>query len=134
MPSSAALWSEVFNINQGTVKQCQGAAQYISQDQAFSFQKQVQFEPGSSSDLGSATSPDPELQPQSSTPHQVPQSNQTFDVSQIPFQSGVRDAATIAVEVSAAAAAQVSKEFQCMWEPKIAKLKGGYSADTELVF
>ena len=133
-PSSSALQDEVFNIIPGTVNQHRGAAQYSSQDQAFSFQKQVRFEPGSSPDLGSATSPDPELQPQSSTPHHVPQPNPTFDVSRIPFQSGVQDAATIAVEVSAAAAVQASKEFWHMWEPKITKLKGGYSADAELVF
>ena len=36
--------------------------------------------------------------------------------------------------MSAAAVAQVSKEFQHMWELKITKLKGGYSADAELVF
>ena len=63
--------------------------------------------------------------------------NQTFDVSQIsPLTSaGVhQDVAVIAVEVSATTAAQASKEFQCMWEPKITKLKGGYLADAELVF
>ena len=45
-----------------------------------------------------------------------------------------QDAATIAAEVSAAAAAQASKEFWHMREPKITKLHGGYSADAELVF
>ena len=40
----------------------------------------------------------------------------------------------IVAEVSAAAAAQASKEFQHMWEPKITKFKGGYLADTELIF
>ena len=45
-----------------------------------------------------------------------------------------QDAATIAAEVSAAAAAQASKEFWRMREPKITKLRGGYSADAELVF
>ena len=133
-PSSSALWDVVFNIILGTVNQCQGAAQYNSQDQAFSFQKQVRFKPRSSPDLGSTPSPDPELWPQSSTLHRVPPSNQTFNVSQIPFQSGVQDATTIAAEVSASAAAQASKEFRHMREPKITKLKGGYSADTELVF
>ena len=64
----------------------------------------------------------------------VPQPNQTFDISRIPFQSGIQDTAHIAVEVSAAAAVQASKEFWHMWEPKITKLKGGYSADAELVF
>ena len=41
VPSNTALWDEVFNIIPGTVNQHQGAAQYSSQDQAFSFQKQV---------------------------------------------------------------------------------------------
>ena len=45
-----------------------------------------------------------------------------------------QDAATIVAEVSVAAAAQASKEFQRMWEPKITKLHGGYSADAELMF
>ena len=40
-----------------------------------------------------------------------------------------RNVATIAAEVSAAAAAQASKEFHRMREPKITKLRGGYSAD-----
>ena len=62
--------------------------------------------------------------------------NQTFDVSGIPPANldNAQDAATIAAEVSAAAAAQASKEFRCMREPKITKLCGGYSADTELMF
>ena len=62
--------------------------------------------------------------------------NRTFDVSGIlPTNLGaMHDAATIAAEVSAAAAAQASKEFRRMWEPKITKLRGGYSADAELVF
>ena len=38
------------------------------------------------------------------------------------------------MEVSAAAAVQASKEFWHMREPKITKLKGGYSANAELVF
>ena len=48
--------------------------------------------------------------------------------------SSHQDAAVIAAEVSAAMAAQASKEFCCMHEPKMTKLKGGYSADVELVF
>ena len=62
--------------------------------------------------------------------------NKTFDVSGIsPTNLGVaHDAATIAAEVSAAAAAQVSKEFWHMREPKITKLHGRYSADAEMVF
>ena len=134
VPSGTALWDEVFNIILGTVNQCWGATQYNSQDQAFSFQKQVRFEQGSSPDLGSTTSPDPGLQPQSLMPHRLPQPNQTFNVSGIPFQSGVQDAATIATEVLTATAVQASKEFWHMWEPKITKLKGGYSSDAKLVF
>ena len=45
-----------------------------------------------------------------------------------------QDAATIAAEVLAAAVAQASKEFWCMWEPKITKLRGGYLADAKLIF
>ena len=40
----------------------------------------------------------------------------------------------IAAEVSAAAAVQMSKEFCRMREPKITKLRGGYSADAKLMF
>ena len=61
--------------------------------------------------------------------------NQTFDISHIPPMTGSpQDAAAIAAEVSAAAAAQVSKEFCQMWDPKITKFKGGYLADAELTF
>ena len=63
VPSNTALWDEVFSIIPKMVNQRWGAVQYRSQDQAFSFQKQVRFEPGSSPDLGSTTSPDPGLQP-----------------------------------------------------------------------
>ena len=52
--SKAGLCQEVFNILPGTVNQCRGAAQYESQDQAFSFHKQVRFEDNNSS---------PELRP-----------------------------------------------------------------------
>ena len=51
-----------------------------------------------------------------------------------PLASNPQDAATIVAEVLAAAAAQASKEFRRMREPKITKLKGGYSADAELIF
>ena len=47
--SKTGLHQEVFNILPGTVNQRRGAAQYESQDQAFSFQKQVRFEDNSSS-------------------------------------------------------------------------------------
>ena len=102
-----------------TVNQHWGATKYNSQDQAFSFQKQVRFEQGSSPDLSSNASAGPDSQPQSSTPHWLPQPNQTFDISQIPFHSGVQDAATIGMEGLAAAAAQASKEFRVMCELKI---------------
>ena len=52
--SKAGLHQEVFNILPGTVNPCRGAAQYKSQDQAFSFHKQVRFEDNNSS---------PELRP-----------------------------------------------------------------------
>ena len=134
MQSGTALWEEVFNLILGTVNQCWGAAQYNSQDQAFSFQKQVSFKQGSNPDLGSNPSAGP-VPPQSSTPHRSSHpANHTFDVSHIPFQSGVQDAVTITAEVSAAVAVQASKEFCQMREPKITKLKGGYSMDAELIF
>ena len=61
--------------------------------------------------------------------------NHTFDVSWIsPLTSNPQDAATIVAEVSAAAVAQMSKEFWWMREPKITKFKGRYSADAELIF
>ena len=63
--------------------------------------------------------------------------NRTFDVSQISPLALVgvhQDVAVIAVEVSVATAAQAPKEFQCMQEPKIIKLMGGYLADAELMF
>ena len=61
--------------------------------------------------------------------------NQTFDVSHIPNLTSVpQDAAAIAAEVLAAAAAQALKEFCRMRDPKITKFKGGYSADAELTF
>ena len=61
--------------------------------------------------------------------------NRTFDISQIaPLSGNPQDAVTIAAEVSAAVAAQASKEFRHMCEPKITKFKGGYSADAEVVF
>ena len=67
-----------------------------------------------------------------STPFCMPSTvphNRTFDVSSMaPLASNTQDAATIVAEVSAAAAAQASKEFCRMREPKITKLKGGYSA------
>ena len=42
--SKTGLCQEVFDILPGMFNQCRGAAQYKSQNQAFSFQKQVRFE------------------------------------------------------------------------------------------
>ena len=73
-----------------------------------------------------------------STPHCIASpipSDKTFDVSSVaPLANSSKDTATIAAEVSAAAAAQASKEFHRMREPKITKLKGGHSANAELMF
>ena len=149
--SGAGLCEEVFNILPGTVNPCRGTVTYNSQDQAFSFQKQVRFEDNSSSpdlkpDLGpheptfsqpvhSATlSLSSHQHPQTSTPFcaRTLLLNKTFDISQItPLNSNPQDAVSIAAEVSTAAVAQASKEFYCMHEPTIIKFKGGYSADTE---
>ena len=150
---------EVFNILPGTVNSQRGPAQYESQNQAFLFHKQVQFEDNSSPELkpdvssrgGRSTQPISVNAPRlssiptlsnvpkfTSTPHRIASAiptDKTFDVSPMaPLASSSKDAATIAAEASAAAAAQASKEFCRMCEPKITKLKGGYSADTELVF
>ena len=96
----------------------------------------MRFEDGTSSpDLDHNPVPGPN--PKASTPHCVMSNlNHTFDISQIlPFMSGThQDAATITADVLAAVAVQASKEFCCMCEPKMTKLKEGYLADTELVF
>ena len=155
--SKAGLCQEVFNILPGTVNTRRGAAQYESQDQAFSFHKQVRFEDNNSSpelrhDVksggGRSTLTLPVITPRlsdisniphvpkhPSTPYRVILSDRTFDVStSAPLVDDSRNVATIAAEVSAAAAAQASKEFCRMHEPKITKLRGGYSADVELMF
>ena len=143
------LQEEVFNILPAMVNINHGATVYQLPDQPFSFQKQVQFgdRPNQpdlrlDTDLGKWVPPPP-------TAHNMPHSstlyrsgvthanplNCTFDVSRIsPLTSNPQDAATVAAEVSTAAAAQVSKEFWWIWEPKITKFKVGYSADAELVF
>ena len=151
------LRQEVFNILPGTVNQRRGAAQYESQDQAFSFQKQVRFEDNNSSPElrpvmnsgeGRPTLSLPVIPPRlsdisgishvphhSSTPYRTYPRDRTFDVEPTaPLASESRHAATIAAEVSAAAAAQASKEFRQMREPKIVKFKGGYSSNAELTF
>ena len=145
------LRDKVFNYVPGTVNTRRGATVYDSPDQPYSFQKHVWFgDRPNQSDLeldvaGQGISPEspttvPRQQPaRSSTPYrgtsQGPM-NRTFDISNIsPTNCGAaQDVATIAAEVSAAATAQVSKEFRRIWEPKITKLRGGYSADAKLVF
>ena len=155
--SQTGLCREIFNILPGTVNPCRGTAQYESQDQAFSFQKQVRFEddnssleigPVANSREGRPTPILPVIPPRlsdisgilhpphhSSTPYRVPIRDRTFDVEpSAPLMNESRQVANIAAEVSAAAAAQASKEFRRMREPKITKLRGGYSADAELMF
>ena len=154
--SKAGLCQEVFNILLGTVNQCRGAAQYESQDQTFSFHKQVRFEDNNSSpelrpDVKSGggrsslmlpvipprlsdISGIPHVPKYSSTPYHAVPSDRTFEVRpSAPLVDDSRNAGTIAAEVSAAAAAQASKEFCRMHEPKITKLRGGYSSDAELM-
>ena len=138
----ADLREEIFNYLPGMVNTRSGAAVYESQDQPFSFRKQVRFGDRSQrTDLKSDADSDkqqisPPTTPLSSTPHRGTRPrNQTFDVSHIPNLTSVpHDAAAIAAEVSAAVAAQASKEFRRMRDPKITKFKGGYSADAELTF
>ena len=139
------LWEEVFNFIPGTVNTNRGAAVYHSPDQPFQFQKQVQFRDRPHQpdlELDTVIGPGPQsshIPPYASTPFcgssQVPL-NHTFDVSRVPVSNTVnaQDAATIVAEVLAVAAAQASKEFWYMWEPKITKLQGGYSANVELIF
>ena len=124
------LRDEVFNFVLGTVNTNWGAAVYSSPDQQFQFQKHVRFGDRSnrpdleSNAAGSGVPPSHQLLPYSLTPFhgssQVPL-NQTFDVSGIPPANigNAQDAATIVAEVSAAAAAQASKEFQCIRSPKL---------------
>ena len=116
------LWEEVFNFVPGMVNTNRGTVVYHSPDQPFQFQKQVRFgdrphQPDLESDTAGSGGPQAShIPPYSSTPFrgssQVPL-NHTFDVSGIPVSNigNVQDAATIAAEVLAAAAAQASKEF-----------------------
>ena len=145
------LREKVFNYVPGTVNTRRGAAVYDSPDQPYSFQKHVRFgdrfkqpdlesgveESGITTKIPKVTTT--QIPARSSTPYRGASEgpmNRTFDVSGIlpPNLGAAHDAATIAAEVSAAAAAQASKEFRRMREPKITKLRGGYSADAELVF
>ena len=139
----ADLWQEVFNYLPGTVNTKRGAAMYDTQDQPFSFRKHVRF--GDRSQVPDLKSDDTDSEDQmtlgqnilhSSTPHHgAKPMNRTFDISHIPPMTGSpQDTAAIAAEVSAAAAAQASKEFCRMQDPKITKFKGGYLADAKLMF
>ena len=123
----SGLCNEVFNFMPGMVNKQRGMMWYDSQDQTFSFHKQVRFKDGTSNpDLDLHHTPGPT--PKASTPHHVMSNlNCIFNVSQIlPFMSFThQEATTIAAEFPAAATAQASKEFHCMYEPKITKLKGG---------
>ena len=156
--SKTSLCQEVFNILLGTVNQRRGTAQYESQDQAFSFHKQVRFEdnesspelkPGMKSGGGRSSLTLPVINPRlsdisgiphvppkfSSTPYCATPKDGTFDIgTSVPLMDESRHVAMIVAEVSAAAVAQASKEFHRMREPKIMKLRGGYSADAELMF
>ena len=145
------LRDQIFNYVPGTVNTKRGTAVYDSPDQPYSFQKHVRFgDRPNQPDLESDAA-DPGITPESPTtvPTQIPARsstpyrrtsqgpmNRTFDISNIsPTNFGAaQDVATIAAEVSAAAMAQASKEFWHMREPKITKLRGGYSADAKLVF
>ena len=110
---------EVFNILPGTVNATQGAAMYHSPDQAFSFHKQVRFRDRPNwpdlkldADFGDQVPPSSHNLPHSSTPDHtgaipVNSLNCTFNISGIlPLSGNSQDAATIAAEVSAAAAAK----------------------------
>ena len=155
--SQTELRREIFNILPSTVNPHRGAVQYESQDQAFLFQKQVRFEednsspelrPVANSGEGRPTPTLPVIPPRlsdisrilhpphhSSMPYRAPIHDHTFDVGpSTPLVNESWQVANIAAEVSAAAAAQASKEFRWMREPKITKLRGRYSADIELMF
>ena len=145
------LRDKVFNYVPGTVNIRRGTVMYDSPDQPYSFQKHVRFgdrpnQPDLESDAAdpgilpeSLTTVPTQMPARSSTPYRGTSQglmNRTFDISNIsPTNFGAAQyVAMIAAEVSAAAMAQASKEFQCMRELKITKLRGGYSAEAELVF
>ena len=149
LPSVRQPWAqvdlhrEVFNYVPGTVNTRRGAATYESWDQAFPFHKHVCFGdrptvPDLKADGGSSDPPIPQNcpAPYSSIPsHYARPMDKIFDVSQIvPFSNDSHTAASIAAEVSAAAAVEALKEFHHIHEPKITKFKGSYSADAELQF
>ena len=77
----------------------------------------------------------PHVPKYSSTLYCTVPSDRTFEVRpSAPLVDDSRNVATIAAEVSAAAAVQASKEFGRMCETKITKLRGGYSTDAKLMF
>ena len=116
------LHKEVFDFLPDTVNTKRGAATYESRDQPFCFDKQVRFGDRSPvSDLKLGTDPKSQTKishevPITSTPFRdMNAMNKTFDISQIsPMMSSHQDVATIAAEVSAAAAAQASRELRRM--------------------
>ena len=139
----ADLWEDIFNYLPGTVNTRRGTVVYKSQDQPFSFRKQVRFGDRSQRpDLKSDADSDdqqisPPTTPHSSTPHRgVRPRNQTFDMSvtfwiwlvshmmqqplQLKFQQQQR--------------LKHQRSFTRMRDPKITKFKGGYLADAELTF
>ena len=127
----ADLREEIFNYLPGTVNARRGTTVYESQDQPLSFQKHVRFGdrskmPDLKSDDTDSEDPQtiPPTIPCSSTPHRGKRPrNETFDVSHIPNLTSVpHDVVAIAAEVSAAAAAQASKEFHRMRDPKITQI------------
>ena len=145
------LRDEIFNYIPSTVNTIRGTVVYELPDQAFSFQKHIQFGDrpnwpdlesgvaGSGAPMLPITAEPTQIPPHSLTPFRGVNQGpiySTFDVSGIsPTNLGsAQDAAAIAAEVSAAAVPQALKDFQRMREPKIIKLHGGYSADAELVF
>ena len=139
----ADLCREVFDYVPGTVNTRRGAATYESWDQAFPFHKHVCFRdrptvPDLKADGGSSNLliPQNHPAPYSSTPScDARPMDKIFDISQIaPLSNDTQTTATIVAEVSAAAAAQASKEFCRIHEPKITNFKGSYSTDTELQF
>ena len=105
---------------------------YESQDQPFSFQKHVWFGDRSQvPDLKSDADPEDHTSTSqailhSSMPyHGTHPLNRTFDINQIsPLTGGPQDAATIAAEVSAVVAAQVSKGVLPYAQPKDHQIQG----------
>ena len=137
----ADLLEEVVNYLPGTVNTKRGAAMYDTQDQPFSFRKHVQFGdwsqvPDLKSDTDSEDHPNTGQNiPCSSTPHHGAKPiNQTLTSVIFHLWLVIPRNSSYCSQVSAAVAAQASREFCWMWDPKIIKFKGRYSADAELMF